>query len=55
MKKFALFSAVAVLTTVLTHLINGWLGVEDPGTIMLLIPIGVVFVLFYARNSTKQQ
>ena len=55
MKKFALFAAVAVLATVLTHLIVGWLGVEDTGTIVLLIPIGIVFLLFYARNSAKQQ
>ena len=55
MKKFALFSAVAVLATVLTHLIIGWLGVEDPGTVELLIPIGIVFLLFYARASAKQQ
>ena len=55
MKKFALFAAVAVLAAVLTHLIIGWFGVEDPGTVELLIPIGIVFLLFYARASAKQQ
>jgi hypothetical protein len=52
MKKFAVFSIVAVLATLLVHLITtSWFGVEDPGTVALLIPIGVVFVLFYVRSS----
>ena len=52
MKKFALFALVAVLATTLVHLIMTWcLGVEDPGTVALLIPIGFVFVLFYVRSS----
>jgi hypothetical protein len=51
MKKFALFALVATLATTLVHLIMTWcLGVEDPGTVSLLIPIGFVFVLFYARS-----
>ena len=52
MKKFAVFSIVAVLATTLVHLITTWgFGVEDPGTVALLIPIGFVFVLFYFRSS----
>ena len=51
MKKFAVFSIVAVLATALVHLITTWwFGVEDPGTVALLIPIGFVFVLFYIRR-----
>jgi hypothetical protein len=55
MKRFALFSVVAVLAAVLTHLITGWCGLEDTGTVVLLIPIGVVFMLFYVRGSARQQ
>ena len=52
MKKFVVFAIVAVLTTALVHLITTWwFGVEDPGTVALLIPIGFVFVLFYFRGS----
>jgi len=51
MKKFAVFAVVAVLATVLVHLVaKRWFGVEDPGTVELLIPIGFVFVLFYVRR-----
>lgn len=52
MKKFVVFAIVAVLVTALVHLITTWgFGVEDPGTVALLIPIAFVFVLFYFRGS----
>ena len=51
MKKFAVFAVVAVLATTLVHLITStWFGSEGLGTVELLIPIGVVFVLFYVRR-----
>lgn len=51
MKKFAVFAVIAVLTATLVHLITTWwFGIEDPGTTGLLIPIGLVFLLFYGRS-----
>lgn len=52
MKKFVLFAITAVLAAALMYLIMTWgFGVEDPETVGLLIPIALVFVLFYVRGS----
>jgi uncharacterized membrane protein YdjX (TVP38/TMEM64 family) len=53
MKKFIAFFICAVVTTVLMNFVYHWLGFDKAGTVSNLMPVFILFLVFYVFNQSS--
>ena len=53
MKKFIAFFICAVVATVLMNFAYHWLGLDKAGTVSNIIPVFILFLVFYVFNPSS--
>ena len=54
MKKFIAFFICSVVATVLMNFVYHWLGFDKAGTVSNMMPVFVLFLLFYVFNRSSE-
>jgi uncharacterized membrane protein YdjX (TVP38/TMEM64 family) len=54
MKKFIAFFICSVVATVLMNFVYHWLGFDKAGTVSNMMPVLVLFLLFYVFNRSSE-
>ena len=55
MKKFITFFICSVVATVLMNFVYHWLGFDKAGTVSNMMPVLVLFLVFYVFNGSGDQ
>jgi len=53
MKKFSIFFVLSVIAILLSHLVAKWVGVKDSSLVVNLLPVALLFLLFYVCGCNK--
>jgi uncharacterized membrane protein YdjX (TVP38/TMEM64 family) len=54
MKKFITFFICSVVATVLMNFVYNWLGFDKAGTVSNMMPVLVLFLVFYVFNRSSE-
>ena len=54
MKKFITFFICSVVATVLMNFVYNWLGFDKAGTVSNMMPVLVLFLVFYIFNRSSE-
>ena len=54
MKKFVTFFICSVVATVLMNFVYNWLGFDKAGTVSNMMPVLVLFLVFYVFNRSSE-
>ena len=54
MKKFVTFFICSVIATVLMNFVYNWLGFDKAGTVSNMMPVLVLFLVFYIFNRSSE-
>ena len=54
MKKFITFFICSVVATVLMNFVYHWLGLDKASTVTNMMPVFVLFLLFYVFNRSSE-
>lgn len=54
MKKFITFFICSVVATVLMNFVYNWLGFVKAGTVSNMMPVLVLFLVFYVFNRSSE-